>query len=105
MVRCIRYASDAEVICEADSLRDLLLAVVAPAHARFKNGDSSPNFNYLARQILGERSKIFGLTVNEDRLIVSIESTVLNVSGFPVALGKDDDVQKSINLALATKAN
>lgn len=104
VVRCIKYASDAEVICEADALRDLLLAVVAPAHARFKSGDLSPNFNVLARSILGERSKIFGLVVEGEKLVVSIESKILNVKNFPVALGKDDDVLKCMNMALATTA-
>ncbi|MBD9356783.1 ATP-dependent nuclease [Methylomonas albis] len=104
VVRCIRYASNAEVICEADALRDLLLSVVAPAHARFKSGDSSSNFNLLARSILGERSKIFGFGVEREKLVVSIESRILNVKGFPVALGKDDDVLKSINLALEINA-
>lgn len=104
VVRCIQYASNAEVICEADALRDLLLSVVAPAHARFKSGDLSPNFNVLARSILGERSKIFGLVVEGEKLVVSIVSKILNVKGFPVALGKDDDVLKSINIALATNA-
>ncbi|MFQ2315864.1 ATP-dependent nuclease [Aeromonas caviae] len=104
VMRCIRYASNAEVICEADALRDLLLSVVAPAHARFKSGDPSPNFNILARSILGERSKIFGLVVEGEKLVVSIESKILNIKGFPVALGKDDDVLKCINVALVTNA-
>lgn len=104
VVRCIQHASSAEVICEADALRDLLLSVVAPAHARFKSGDLSPNFNVLAKSILGERSKIFGLVVKGEKLVVSIESKILNVKGFPVALGKDDDVLKSINVALSTSA-
>jgi hypothetical protein len=104
VVRCIQHASNAEVICEADALRDLLLSVVAPAHARFKSGDLSPNFNVLARSILGERSKIFGLVVEGEKLVVSIESKILNVKGFPVALGKDDDVLKCINVALAINA-
>lgn len=104
IVRCIQYASSAEVICEADALRDLLLSVVAPAHARLKSGDSSANFNVLARSILGERSKIFGLVVEEDRLVISIESKILNIKGFPVTLGKDDDVLKCINAALGAKA-
>ncbi|MBF4988268.1 ATP-dependent endonuclease [Methylophilus sp. 14] len=104
VVRCIQYASNAEVICEADALRDLLLSVVAPAHARFKSGDSSPNFNVLARSILGERSRIFGLVVEGEKLVISIESKILNVKGFPIALGKDDDVLKSINVALSTNA-
>ncbi|GGX80887.1 ATP-dependent nuclease [Vogesella alkaliphila] len=104
VVRCIRHASNAEIICEADALRDLLLSVAAPAHARFKSGDSSQNFNVLARSILGDRSRIFGLVVEEDKLVISIESNILNVNGFPVALGKDDDVLKSINAALAANA-
>ena len=104
VVRCIQHASNAEVICEADALRDLLLSVVAPAHARFKSGDLSPNFNVLARSILGERSKIFGLVVEGEKLVVSIESKILNVKGFPVALRKDDDVLKCINVALAINA-
>ena len=104
VVRCIQYASNAEVICEADALRDILLSVVAPAHARFKSGDLSSNFNVLARSILGERSKIFGLVVEGEKLVVSIESKILNVKGFPLALGKDDDLLKSINEALAKNA-
>lgn len=104
VVRCIRYASNAEVICEADALRDLLLSVVAPAHARFKSGDSSDNFNLLARSILGDRSRIFALVVEGENLVVSIESKILNVKGFPVAIGKDDDVLKCINSALAANA-
>lgn len=104
VARCISYASNAEIICEADALRDLLLSVVAPAHARFKNGDPSQNFNLLARSLLGERSKIFGLAVEGEKLVVSIQSKILNVTGFPIALGKDDDVLKSINVALASNA-
>lgn len=104
ILRCIRHASNAELICEADALRDLLLSVVAPAHARLKSGDSSQNFNILARSILGERSKIFGLIVEGEKLVVSIESNILNVKGFPIELGKDDDVLKCINEALANNA-
>lgn len=79
---------------------DLLLAVVAPAPARFKSGDTSPIFNVLARSILGEKSIIFGLIVEGEKLVVSIESKILNVRGFPVAHGKDYDVLKSISVVL-----
>ncbi|NBV75446.1 MAG: hypothetical protein EBR59_05665, partial [Methylococcaceae bacterium] len=50
----------------------------------------------------GDRSKIFGLIVEGEKHVVSIESKILNVRGFSVAIGKDDDVLKSINIALAT---
>lgn len=101
VVRCIRHASGAEMICEAEALRDLLLSVVAPAHARFKSGDKSQSLNLLARSILGDRSKIFNLVVEGEKLVVAIESTILDVEGFPLALGKDDDVLKRINEALS----
>ncbi|EOZ3792469.1 AAA family ATPase, partial [Enterobacter hormaechei] len=102
LIRCVQYASSTEVICEADALRDLLLSIVAPAHARLKSGESSTNFNILARSILGERSKIFGLVIEGEKLVISIESNILNVKGFPVSIGKDDDVLKCINAALAS---
>lgn len=100
LIRCVQHASNTEVICEADAMRDLLLSIVAPAHARLKSGKSSENFNTLARSILGERSKIFGLAVESEKLIISIKSNILNLTGFPVAIGKDDDVLKCINAAL-----
>ncbi|UWA55031.1 ATP-dependent nuclease [Klebsiella aerogenes] len=101
LIRCVQHASSTEVICEADALRDLLLSIVAPAHARLKSGELSTNFNILARSILGERSKIFGLAIEGEKLVISIESNILNVRGFPVSIGKDDDVLKCINAALA----
>ncbi|MBA6112069.1 AAA family ATPase [Pseudomonas asiatica] len=104
VVRCIQQASDAEVICEADALRDLLLSVVPPAHYRFKHGDVNQNFNVLAKSLVGEKSKIFNLEVSADTLTVSVTSKILDIKGFPTAIGKDDDVPKCINAALATPA-
>lgn len=101
ILRCIQFASKAETISEADALRDLLLSVVAPAHARFKSGDTAVSFNVLARQILGERSKIFDLAVEDGSLVISIASKILNIQGFPLTLAKDDDVAKAIGSALA----
>ena len=100
LVRCIKYASRAEVICEPEALRDLLLSVVSPAHARFNSGDPSANFNVLSRSILGERAKIFDLIVVEDKLVISIKSKILNIKNFPISLGKNDDIVKCINSAL-----
>lgn len=102
--RCIRYASNSDVLDEAGALRDLLLAVVAPAHTRLKAGDKSSDFNLLARSILGDRSRIFSLTVQNDSLVVSIESKILRVGGFPLVIRKDDDVIKAISRALASGA-
>jgi hypothetical protein len=100
VARCIRFASNSTILNEAGALRDLLLSVVAPAHARFRAGDDSQDFNLLAKSILGERSKIFGLAVKNDSFVVSIESKILQVTGFPISIKKDDDVMRLISAAL-----
>ena len=104
VVRCIRHASGSEVICEADALRDLLLSVVAPAHARFREVGASYDYNGLARSILGERARIFDLSVKGEALLISIESKILDVAGFPVGLHKHDDVVRSMNAALGNNS-
>lgn len=104
IIRCVQFASNAESICEADALRDLLLSVAAPAHARLKAGESPKDFNLLARSILGERSKIFDLAVVDNLLVISIASKVLKVTGFPISINKDDDAVKVISSILVTNA-
>lgn len=101
ILRCLKFASNAETICEADALRDLLLAVTAPAHARLKTGDQAEDFNLLARSILGERSKIFDIAVKDGALVISIASKILSIAGFPLTICKDDDAVKIISSALA----
>lgn len=101
ILRCVQFASNTESICEADALRDLLLSVVAPAHARMKAGEKASDFNNLARSILGERSKIFNLAVVNDSLVVSISSNILNITGFPLTIRKDDDAVKVISSTLS----
>ena len=85
-------------------MRDLLLSVAAPAHARLKAGESANDFNLLARSILGERSKIFDLAVKDKKIVISIASKTLSVAGFPLTIGKNDDVVKAITSALASNA-
>lgn len=100
IVRCIKCASDSAEINEKESLRDLLLAIASPAHARFKNGEDSLNYNMLAHSILGERAGIFDITANNDDLIIGIKSKIINISGFPISINRNDDLAQSINAAL-----
>jgi hypothetical protein len=104
ILRCVKFASESESICEADALRDLLLSVAAPAHARFKSGDSSTDFNFLARSILGERSKVFDIVIKDGSLVISIASKILEIDGFPLSVSKEADVSKVIALTLARSA-
>lgn len=103
ILRCIQFASQAESISEADALKDLLLSVAAPAHARLTSNSSDKNLNLLARSILGDRSKIFDLAIKDDAMVVSIASKILDISGFPLTISKTDDVIKAISSALNPK--
>lgn len=101
ILRCVQFASRAQPIREADALRDLVLAVVAPALARLTAGESAQDFNVLARSILGDRSKILDLSVKDGALVVSIASKILKIDGFPLTITKDDNVNSVVSQALA----
>lgn len=101
IVRCIEFAANAERIREADSLKDILLAVSAPAFAKMQSGGSANDVQMVARSVIGDRSKIFGFDVSDGALTITLESKILDVSGFPLKLNKDDDVVKRVNALLA----
>lgn len=102
LVRCIEYASEGKRIDEAESLRDILLSIAAPAAARLNTNDktTTQDINILAKTILGERANIFNCSVEAGKLKINIESNILNVGGFPVTINKNDDVLKIIENVL-----
>ncbi|WP_346205990.1 ATP-dependent nuclease [Aeromonas salmonicida] len=101
VIRCIQHAAMTQGINEAEALRTLILSIVSPAHEAFKNDHTSTNFNSVSRTILRERADIFDLTVQDDILVVSIKSAILNVANFPVRLSRTDNVPSIINRALS----
>ena len=100
VVRCIQHAAMTQEINEAEALRTLILSIVSPAHEAFKYDRTSTNFNSISRTILRERADIFDITVQDDMLVVSIKSAILNVANFPVRLSRTDNVPSIINRAL-----
>lgn len=106
LIRCIEHASEGKRIDEAESLRDILLSIAAPATSRLSSNDntSTQDIQILAKTILGERSNIFNLSVESGKLKIDIESKILNVSGFPITIQKDDDVVKVIERVLRSNA-
>lgn len=102
LVRCVEHASDGKRIREAESLRDILLSIAAPAAARLNANEktTTQDLNILAKTILGERANIFKCSINDGKLTIDIESKILNVSGFPVTIDKNCDVVKIIESAL-----
>lgn len=106
LVRCIEHASEGKRIDEAESLRDILLSIAAPAIARLSTNDktTTQDINTLAKTILGERANIFKCSVESGKLIIDIESKILNVNGFPVTIDKNDNVVKIIESVLRSNA-
>lgn len=106
LVRCIEHASEGKRIDEAESLRDILLSVAAPAIARLNMNDktTTQDIHILAKTILGERANIFNCSIEDGKLKIDIESNILNVSGFPVTIKKNDDVVKIIESVLRSNA-
>ena len=91
ILKCLKYVSDSESIDESRAIRDELLSFVSPIHAHYAEGEENLN-------TLGRQSSIFHHRINEEgKLEISITSKVLDVTGFPIILNKDDDVRKVIN--------
>lgn len=106
VVRCIEHASDGKRIDEAESLRDILLSIAAPAAARLSANEktTTQDINILAKTILGERANIFKCSVAGGELTIDIESEILNVKGFPMTIDKNGDVVKIIERILRSNA-
>ena len=94
ILKCLKYASDSESIDESRAIRDELLSFISPIHAHYAEGEENLD-------TVGRQSSIFHSRINEEgKLEVSIASKVLDVTGFPIVLSKDDDVRKVINQKL-----
>ena len=94
IIKCLKYASNSEPIDESRAIRDEFLSFISPIHAHYAEGAKNLN-------ALGRPSSIFHYRINEEeKLEVSIASKVLDVTGFPIVLSKDDDVRKVINQKL-----
>ncbi|HHK5987732.1 ATP-dependent nuclease [Neisseria sp. P0009.S008] len=94
IIKCLKFASNSEPIDESRAIRDEFLSFISPIHAHYAEGAKNLN-------ALGRPSSIFHHQINEEeKLEVSIASKVLDVTGFPIVLSKDDDVRKVINQKL-----
>ena len=97
ILKCLKYASDSESIDESRAIRDELLSFVSPIHAHYAEGEENLN-------TLGRQSSIFSYRINEEgKLELSITSNVLDVTGFPIILNKNDDLLTVINKKLGIK--
>ena len=100
IVRCVKFSSLGEIINEVDSLKDLLLSIAAPVLAKLNSGVTTQDVRFIARSILGERAKIFNVSVLNNEIVIDIDSNILNVQGFPLKLKYGDNVIEVVEQAL-----
>lgn len=94
ILKCLKYASDSESIDESRAIRDELLDFFSTIYAHYKSGEENLD-------TLGRQSSIFSYRINEEgKLELSITSNVLDVTGFPIILNKNDDLLTVINKKL-----
>lgn len=101
VARCLRFASSAEKIVQAEALQEVLLAICAPALAKIRAGETGANLNAIARSITPELAGMFNLQAVNGKLQISLESKVLDVEGFPITIASGDDVLTVVATALA----
>jgi hypothetical protein len=101
VARCLRFASAAEKIVEAEALQEVLLAICAPALAKIRAGKTDANLNATARLVNSELAGMFDLQVVDGKLQISLKSKVLDVEGFPITIASGDDVLTVVEKALA----
>lgn len=93
IIKCLKYASNSEPIDESRAIRDELLSFISPIHAHYAEGVENLN-------ALGRQSSIFDYKINEGKLEISINSNVLDVTGFPIMLNRNDNVREVVNHSL-----
>jgi energy-coupling factor transporter ATP-binding protein EcfA2 len=100
IVRCIEHASQAQKIIEAELLRDMILSIASPAMANLSTDFDTVALQNLARTTLRERASLFGLSIEKNSIVITLESKVLNVKGFPLVLRRSDNLIELVNKSL-----
>lgn len=100
VLRCLKRAAASEVICEAESLRNLLLAAIAPAIAQMRLNPDESNLNATVHSNLGRMAALFDLSNDSGKLGVALKSNILDVPGFPMKLSPEEDVVTKVSTSL-----
>jgi hypothetical protein len=108
IVRALKHASTSPEIDESSAVSRLLLSVAAPALNMLETGTSDSELNAIARQILRERASLFNLSnvsaANEPTLQIELDSSILDVQGFPIDFPKSHNPIQEVRLKLGRKS-
>lgn len=100
VIRCIKAASQAPAINEAELVRDFLLSIASVALEYFKSGKTAEQIKAQVRTAVGERANLFKIEIEDEKLKIDLESQVLKIDAFPIIIEADANVNQCIPKAL-----
>jgi hypothetical protein len=107
IIRSMIFCSNASEINEAEAIRDLLLAVAAPALASINGETTETDLRLFSSNLFGAKSSLFKLgkvTEGEDVfLTIDLKSNILEVDGFPLKIKKGTNPIEIVNSSLKLK--
>jgi hypothetical protein len=107
IIRAVKYCSNAKEINESEAIRNMLLAIVAPALASISKTTTNSELKIFATNLFGSKASLFQLSVlieGEDIfLVIDLLSKILDVNGFPIKIKKGANPIEIVNTSLRLK--
>ena len=100
IVEAIKFASQAKSIDEGAAIRDMVLAIVAPALASITETTTEIELNTNCRNLFDKKASLFRLSIENDNglfLIVNLATNILDVQGFPLRIAVGSNPISTVN--------
>ncbi|MGD1455417.1 ATP-dependent nuclease [Vibrio harveyi] len=100
IVEAIKFASQAKSIDEGAAIRDMVLAIVAPALASITETTTEIELNTNCKNLFDKKASLFRLSIENDNglfLIVNLATSILDVKGFPLRIAVGSNPISTVN--------
>lgn len=100
IIEAIKYASQAKSINEGAAIRNMVLAIVAPALATITEATTDVELNTNCRNLFGNKASLFRLSIENENglaLIVNLATSILDVQGFPLRIPAGSNLISTVN--------
>ena len=100
IVKAIKFASQAKSIDEGAAIRDMVLAIVAPALASITETTTELELNTNCRNLFDKKASLFRLSIENENgllLIVNLATNILDVQGFPLRIPVGSNPISNVN--------
>lgn len=105
VLRALRFAAATQPVDEVAALRDMVLAVAAPALAGLTKETTQEELDLLARRLLGDKATLLQMSVDAQggtpELVIGLKSRILDATRFPVRLEKGCNPVWEVNRQLS----